>query len=257
MGLQRVTELIRVIGRFGIRPALAIVAKRPTIVFSHLGRRYEMLGDGSASYHLLNSIDKVRELAMAVSPADRTILDVGAHSGLFSAFAAERAPAARVVAVDADPIATPVIARNLAPHGNATILSLAVGAKPGTADFYRNSLSTQTSSLLRSAVRPFASESSIEVLPVTVTTLDELWRNELDCVPIDVLKVDVQGAEGAVLAGGQAALASVRTLVIEVSVLAPDAGEILTRLAAEFGVPEIVGFVAGGADLKYVRSRDG
>lgn len=233
----------------GVRIAAALVREERLVSFSNEGRRYWIDGDESAVYHLIHNIQPLRNLAAYVRPSDMTVVDVGAHSGLFSSFASELAPSAHFIVVEPDPSLAQAIGRNLR-AANWRLVNEAVGASPGRATFYRNKSSTQTSSLLRDAVDPYGSD--IEAFEVAVTTLDELLAG---VSTIDVLKVDVQGAESMVIRGGAAILPRVRTLLIEVSLLGPHAGDLLRTLEAEFGEPTRVNIVAGGADLAFERAR--
>src|SRR5699024_7803817 len=92
-------------------------------------------------------------------------------------------------------------------------------------------------------------------VPVRGTTLDVLVGED----SVDVLKIDVQGAEQLVLQGGRAVLARVGVLLIEVSFLGGDPAELLDSLRHEFGSPTVVNLVHGGADLACHRppSSDG
>ena len=82
---------------------------RPAVRFVDRGRRYWMVNDQAVIYHLVNSIQPIRRLADFVAPAHTEIVDVGAHSGLFAAFASDRAPAARITVIEPDPNLAPVI----------------------------------------------------------------------------------------------------------------------------------------------------
>ncbi|MDJ0954049.1 MAG: FkbM family methyltransferase [Acidimicrobiia bacterium] len=251
--MTRIGTAARLLQQRGILALADTVRRRREIRFRDRGTVYCIINDGAAGYHLLNSIGKLRDLAAVVDPTDQLVVDIGAHSGLFGRFASERAPHARVVAVEPDPALRGLIERNLATTASYSLVDMAVSDHVGTGTFYRNPQSTQTSSLIRAAVEPFGSEADIEPFSVTVTTLDELWRTELDEQPIDVLKIDVQGAEGAVLAGGETAVQHVDKLLIEVSLLSPDAALLLPQLENVFGSPQVINLVAGGADLLFTR----
>lgn len=231
---------LRLARRFGVSTVWAIRSGKPVVPFHDRGHTYVMPNDGSLIYHLNNSVEKMRRLASYVEPADKVIVDIGAHAGLFSAFAKERAPDARIVAVEADPYLRPLIERNF-PHGER--IFKAVTDSPGRVSFFRSSSSTQTSSLLKEVV-----EGKTDSLMVEATTIDELCV-DLQCV--DVLKIDVQGAELLVLEGGKNTLPNVRTLLIEVSFMDPKPERVLSLLRDEFGAPEVVNPVAYGADLAY------
>ena len=215
------------------------------VEFRNRGRTYVMPNELSARYHLLESIDKLRDLAAFVGPDDRVIVDVGAHAGLFAAFALEQAPEARLLCVEPDPHLAPVIARNLRMHSNWTLAQVAVTERAGDAEFHR-AASSQESSLIRSMIR-----STSEQVRVQTETLDALCK---DFETIDVLKVDVQGAEHHVLAGAEKTIKRVRTLLIEVTLMDALAHEVLAELVAEFGPWRVVNPVYAGADLVFQRA---
>ena len=114
--------------------------------------------------------------------------------------------------------------------------------------FFRNPHSLQTSSLVREAVQEFASD--FELVTMVTTTIDDILDGVQD---VDVLKVDVQGAEAAALHGAHKSLRRVRTLLVEISLLGAEAPELMVELELEYGRPERVNLVAGGADLAYER----
>jgi FkbM family methyltransferase len=249
---SRMFQVARLIRTFGViegaRLAAELATRRRTVRFTDRGRSYWMSRDAATVHHLTSSITPLRRLASYVDPRDTRIVDVGAHSGLFATFAAERAPAAHLTLVEPDPTLAPVIQRNLVHHSNWELVQKAVAGETGRISFFRNAASTQTSSLLTSALHGLG--GPVTELEVDATTLDDLLVND---EAIDVLKVDVQGAEHLVLRGAANSLKRVRTLLIEVTLLDPDAGEVLMTLREEFGEPERVNPVFAGADLAYRR----
>jgi FkbM family methyltransferase len=222
---------------------------RPAVRFVDRGRRYWMVNDQALVYHLMNSIQPIRRLADYVVPVHTEIVDVGAHCGLFAAFAADRAPAAHITIIEPDPKLAPIIRANLRNHRAWRLIGKAATNRDGTARFFRNELSTQTSSLLPEAVKPFGGATS--ELEVEVVRLDTLLAG---LARIDVLKVDVQGAEGLVVEGARQILPRVQTLLIEITVLDQSAERLIESLTTEFGPPEQVNVVAGGADFAFRRS---
>jgi FkbM family methyltransferase len=228
----------------GARIIRGLLRRGGVIQFTNRGRTYTMPNGLSARYHLLESIDKLRRLAEHVRPDDLVIVDIGAHSGLFTAFALERASGAHALVVEPEVAMEPVIRRNLAPFTDWSLVQTAVSDVKGEAIFYR-AASSQESSLVPSTIWSTA-------VPVTVatTTLDSLCT---DLDHIDVLKIDVQGAEHLVLAGGRESLARVRTLLIEVSLVDPNPQEVLAELVADFGPWRVLNSVHAGADLLFER----
>jgi FkbM family methyltransferase len=250
--LRQVGRVGELMERFGVREGLRLAAGlrrgRGPVWFTDRGRRYVMPNDRSTSHHLLESTAKLRELASYVRPSDRVIVDVGAHAGLFATFAKERAPAARVICIEPDASLEPLIAANLAAFRDWEVITAAAVDKPGIVTFYRSAVATQESSIHRAAVERF--HRGPDPLQVRGVTLDDVCA---DHAMVDVLKVDVQGAESLVLAGAAETMRKTRTVLIEVTFLDPDPVSVLAKLQSEFGPWETVNVVVSGADLAFER----
>jgi FkbM family methyltransferase len=228
----------------GARIIRALLRNGGTVEFQNRGRNYVMPNGLSTRYHLLESIEKLRRLAEYVRPNDRVIVDVGAHSGLFTAFALERAPGAFALAIEPEVAMEPIIKRNLASYTDWRLVQAAISAAAGEETFYR-AASSQESSLIPATIR----SATVQTMVSTVT-LDEICR---DLGEVDVLKVDVQGAEHLVLSGGRATIPRVRTLLIEVSLMDPEPHRVLEELIADFGPWRVINPVYAGADLLFER----
>lgn len=241
-------DVLRLASAYGpwqtIRIVRSLLGAGPVVRFTQRGRAYVMPNGLSARYHLLESIAKLRRLSEFVRHDDRVIVDIGAHSGLFTAFALERAPGAKAICVEPLIELAPMIQSNLAPFSHWELVSAAVSDEQGPTAFYR-AKSSQESSLVPSTIRSASEEISVQTI-----TLDELCR---DLGQIDVMKVDVQGAEHLVLGGGAASIPRVRTLLIEVSLVDPEPHRVLADLVSEFGPWRFVNPVYGGADLAFER----
>jgi len=241
-------DAMRLASAYGPGQALriirALLGKDAVVLFRQRGRTYVMPNGLSTKYHLLESVDKLRRLSEFVRPDDQVIVDIGAHSGLFSAFSLEHATHATALCVEPQVTMIPVIERNLAPHARWKLVTAAVADTAGRADFYQAS-SSQESSLVPSTIRSASQQTTVRTV-----TLDELCAG---FEQIDVMKIDVQGAEHLVLQGGQRTIARVRTLLIEVSLADPQPHLVLQRLVDAFGPWQFVNAVYAGADLVFER----
>ncbi len=134
-----------------------------------------------------------------------TIVDVGANIGLYCCIAADRAPAAgKVVAFEPVPENLGYLRRNL--EGNelaarVVVEEQAVGQASGKIEIYLLEGSTVRHSA--SAKNVLNSSTSITVPTVS---LDDYAEQEFQGRPIDLLKVDVEGFESAVLRGARRVL---------------------------------------------------
>ena len=141
---------------------------------------------------------------LASSRDRRRFLDVGACHGLFSLAFAQGRPDAEAVAVEPSPLAWEVLASSLRLNAGARItpVQAAVGAAPGTL--------TMRYAWHHLEASPEAAGDPAAV-QVPLRTLD-LLCDELDFHP-DLVKIDVEGYELAVLRGARRLLAGSRPVL--------------------------------------------
>ena len=126
------------------------------------------------------------------------VVDVGANIGLYSAIAAKRVGSSgRVIALEPDPETFGFLKRTIQYNGfqNVELHQMAASAQAGTVPLFRNPDNRGDSRLYRD---PMLKDS----VDVTTVALDELLAQK-GIQHVDVIKIDVQGAEGLVLAGAR------------------------------------------------------
>ena len=148
-------------------------------------------------------------------PSGGVMVDVGAAGGVHAVLGARAVgPEGRVVAIEARPGSAAILRRWRTALGleHLTVLSTAVGARPGSLD-------------LRTPLVPTRSHSDDgddatllgrlpgRVRTVGMTTLDLVVAAQ-ELARLDLLKVDVEGAEPDVLAGGVASIERFRPVVV-------------------------------------------
>jgi FkbM family methyltransferase len=145
-------------------------------------------------------------------------VDAGAYIGIVSLAMAHFGPANQVVhSFEADEVNYARLLENVAAvlEGSIVLHRQAVSDFEGTADFSRNQdPGTNTLSITQDG----SADSISVVSSVPVTTLDALARKEkID--RIDVLKIDVEGADLEVIRGASGLLAAgrVRAIVVEIA----------------------------------------
>jgi FkbM family methyltransferase len=177
---------------------------------------------------------RVQRLIDRVTHAGDTFVDVGAHVGYNTLYAASKVrPVGAVYAIEAAPDNLAVLESNVAANrlSNVTVLPMAAGAGQGDREFFiRGSASAVNSLTPDSFYAPVTSSIRVSVAP-----LDELVARAPD-----VVKIDVEGAELDVLAGMRRILQSrsVRLIVEWHPVLQQAAGypaDALPRLLIEHG----------------------
>jgi FkbM family methyltransferase len=157
----------------------------------------------------------LRELFRTAAADSEVIVDVGSHTGLYALLAARANPGARIVAVEADPYNAAALRRNV--RGTpVVVLEQAASDTVGRASFRQN-LGTIGSSLVE---RPGTGPTRI--VEVETTTVDELVGEARSLL----VKLDVEGAEVAALAGAARAIRSAEraTLLVELNPRALAAG---------------------------------
>ena len=170
-------------------------------------------------------------LARQLLKEGRAIIDIGANVGFLSLVYRDLARTSPVIAVEPSPANLAYLTRNVSDRG-VTILPFAVGEQPGTATLFVDVLTGQNSSLLRdfrvlaANARRAAMSPDVEEHVVEVVTLGSIVK--MAPAPVGFVKIDVEGFEYEVLAGGEDVLASQRpNLQLEVQ---RRGGEILRLL---------------------------
>lgn len=171
----------------------------------------------------------------AATPTPR-ILDGGANVGLASLYWRRLYPQARITAYEADPAIAAVLRANLDANGARDVetVQAALWTADGRIEFQ------QEGSDSGAVANGATGEGPVVTVP-SLRLRDELLAEER----IDLLKLDVEGAEAAILADCRGALGAVRALLVEIHEWEPArrrTGAIVDLLAEE-------GFVCALSDL--------
>lgn len=151
-----------------------------------------------------------------VDPRAGLIVDLGANEGEWTASLLRVFPGIGVLAAEPGVEPLGVLEPRFAAAANVTIAPVAVTEATGTATFHRTQSSVFASLLAPrdslSTLYPESPVDVVETVEVPTTSLDELVGER----PVSVLKLDVQGGELAVLAGGERTLARTDAVLAEV-----------------------------------------
>jgi len=154
-----------------------------------------------------------RVLAGIIKPG-MVMLDIGAYVGQFTLVASRVAgDQLKILAIEPTPAVYKQLCRNVAANrcSGVTCIQRALSDKPGSARFYFYPDSYDQNSL-----RPLSDESA-RFIDVEVETIDSLSEQHR-LSRIDLIKVDVEGNELAVLKGARRVLAEKKpALIVEVS----------------------------------------
>jgi len=166
----------------------------------------------SFEWFCFRSPEMVRELDgfLAHSAGCRRLLDVGACHGLFALAFTQGRPEAAALAIEPSPLAWEILEANVRsnPGARVTPVQTAVGAAPGV---LRMSYSWHHLEASPETGDPADPAGAPEMLSIPLRTLDGLC-DEMAFRP-DVMKIDVEGYEIAVLRGAGRILREDRPLL--------------------------------------------
>jgi FkbM family methyltransferase len=198
----------------------------------HRGFLETLAGDGYEPLSRQRFLERIRP--------GTTVIDGGAHIGLFTVLAAQRAAPGKVYAFEADPYNFDALRINAARNGltNVRLVNEALADAPGELQFLVSSGTIASSLITKSYV------DDAHPITVTATTIDaEIPPGRARDV---ALKLDVEGAEERVLRGAAATLTACTTGTV-IAEQNPDAladagssGERLVELLRSFGFTRFV-----------------
>lgn len=152
----------------------------------------------------------------------KTILDIGANVGQSAQKFRRQFPEAKIYCFEPLPDAYAKL-RSWSDTQNETVeaFNVALGAESGSVDMYRHVDHIASSSLLKTtntATALYPQKTRQEQLTVPLTTLDEIGKG-LALEDDILIKLDVQGLELDVIAGGKQTLAAAKAIILEVSLM--------------------------------------
>ena len=154
----------------------------------------------------------MRSLAFTTPAAAPRILDCGANVGLASLFFKREYPQARITAFEADPAIAAMLPENLRTNGasDVDVVTAAVWTGNGEIEFSADGADA-------GAITAVAGETGGDVKRVPAVRLADVLAQE----PVDLLKLDIEGAETDVLADCEHQLGNVKALLLEVHEFIP------------------------------------
>jgi FkbM family methyltransferase len=242
LGTGRASAVLRPpIARLRARLAPALARRRDTLAVRLLAAAAQMLLEmvANVNFEIADNgeLAVIRQLA-AVRPG--CIFDVGANVGNWSLTVSELCPEATIHAFEIVPPTARTLAQRVAPSGPGRIVVNPVGLSdvPGTVTV---EYPPHASELASAAAATRAGEVTSIECPVST---GDIYCRERGIEHIDLLKIDVEGLEGRVLAGFSQILSAGGVDVVQFEYGRRNA-EIPLLLGELYAVLEAHGFAVG------------
>ena len=164
--------------------------------------------------------DDLNSLVCILAQDAKIVFDIGSYIGYYAIIAAKANPHARVFSFEPLPEAAALQRHYLALNEceNVDLLEMAIGDRAGEAQFFvpdRSASKVPNISSLRNAFHPggpFADRSA-HAIPVRVATIDS-FMDVHRLAGLDLVKIDVEEAEDAVVRGGMRTFAAFRPDIV-------------------------------------------
>jgi FkbM family methyltransferase len=180
--------------------------------------------------------------------AEGVIIDGGANNGLFSFLMARRFPKARIIACEPSGKLIPILRRNF-DQLNVDLVEKALSDTTGKLVLYTAGNSDQVGSIFKENVEVF-SKIEINSVEVDAISLVELLK-EKNILRISVLKLDVQGAEYAILKNAEDVLDITDYLLLELMFIEPTVFDLIKVVREKFPFYTVTNKVSYGADILF------
>ena len=187
---------------------------------------HDRTGDNLIAYLHAEHESIIDEMGSSnLKPGD-IALDLGAHVGTFTRRALDEG-AAKVIAVDPDPVQVEFLNRNFAveiAQGRVIIVPKAIWKNEGTLTLHTSHMNSAMSSIVRSQ-----RGGDLEVPTVSI---DQLVA-ELGLERVDYLKIDIEGAEREALEGAQETITKYQPRLLIDSYHMVDDAQVLPRMVTD------------------------
>lgn len=166
---------------FRIRQLLYMVLRRPLTSANLLGTRMHFAHP--SNFYFLGTEIFVDESYRGNRSIPTTILDCGSNIGMSILYFKSIWPGAHITGVEAAPDTFEILQKNVKNLPDVVVLNRAVSDRHGTIPFYSSISGSATASV--NAGRGGGSATLVEAIPMS----------ELVTGPVDLLKIDIEGAE--------------------------------------------------------------
>ncbi len=150
----------------------------------------------------------------------KTVLDIGANVGQFATEMRRNSKEVSIISFEPLPHCFEKLTTNLKSDSNFKAINIALGDTSGEMMMHQNEY-TPSSSLLElneDHIKTFPNATKTSEVMIKIETLDDLMKN-LNVEKEILIKMDVQGYEHKVIAGGIETVKSAKAIIVEISFL--------------------------------------
>jgi FkbM family methyltransferase len=201
------------------------------------------IGDYS-QLHVLREVFLAEDYRVDDLPPPATILDLGSNMGASLIYFRLRYPQARIIGVEVDPLVFPTLQRNVAPFTGIELANVGVAGESGEATLFHNEQSWASS------LKPIWETKT--QLTVPTRSLEDLL-DDFDLPAVDLVKIDVEGAEWDVLSSFRQ-FGRIRSIVGEIHRVEDQPTRRLLDRLGDFHVA--VTYELGDVLLRFVARRE-
>jgi len=143
-----------------------------------------------------------------------TIIDLGANIGLFALRNSQRIENGKILCVEPNPMVFPILLKNLRANyvQNVNVFPLAIGEKTGKEVLRFSPSLTTEGSIINGR---FTTDADVMEVEVTTETLDDFGKTRNLTGRIDLIKMDIEGAEIGAIRGGNNLLKRTKRVMID------------------------------------------
>ena len=165
----------------------------------------------SSDFFVYGQVLVEREYELPLCRDPRTIIDAGANIGLASIHFAQRYPQSRILAIESEPWTFDLMRRNVAPYPQVVPIHAALWDQVKTLNLFG---STRDSAAVRTVeTTPFAAGKH-DLGSVPTVTIPQLHQDH-GFEQVDLLKIDIEGAERTVFGSAESWIDQVGVIMIE------------------------------------------
>jgi FkbM family methyltransferase len=210
------TRYLAAVGLSGLFCATEAWAKGTTCEFE-VRRRHDVrhpiaLRLPTADLATFEQVFKKGEYRFKTKTPPRVIVDAGAHVGLTAIYFANRFPDARIIAIEPEAKNFELLTRNIAHYPNSVAMHAALWDREGELRVVDPGMGTWGFMTRGEAAQDTISAAFRHM--ISATTVAAVMRDH-QLESIDILKIDIEGAEKEVFADSTAWLGRVRAIIIE------------------------------------------